>query len=96
MEPVAFDWDEDKAAVNFIVHKVSFPFATRAFLDPERVDFDVSRAQDGEGRRKTVGRIGRRLFSVVYTRREGVLRLISARRTNRSEERIYGNRQVHA
>ncbi|MFL5119001.1 MAG: BrnT family toxin [Microvirga sp.] len=94
MAALEFEWDEDKTAVNFIAHKVSIPFAARASLDPGRVDIDVSRAQDGEERRKTLGRIGRRLFCVVYTRRDGVLRLISARRTNRSEERLYGNRQV--
>ena len=90
--PLEFEWDADKAALNFISHGVSFPFATAVFLDPMRVDFDASRDENREERRKTVGRIGRRLFVLVYAPRDGIIRVISARRTNRKEERIYGDR----
>ena len=67
-----------------------FPYATRVFLDPHRVEFDASRDGDGEARRKAVGRIEGKLYVVVYTDREGVFRIISARRTNATEERAYG------
>ena len=41
-------------------------------------------------RRKMVGRIDGRLFTVVYTERANLIRLISARRANAQGERSYG------
>jgi uncharacterized DUF497 family protein len=84
-----FEWDDAKAASNREKHGISFPYATRVFLDPRRVDFDASRAGDGEMRRKTVGRADGRLFAVVYACRGEAIRVISARRTNKAEERAY-------
>lgn len=92
--PPIFEWDEAKAAGNAVKHRVTFPFATRVFLDPHRVELDVSRAEDGEVRRKAIGMIDGRLYVVVSTMRDGVCRMISARRTNAVEERAYGARQV--
>lgn len=89
-----FEWDEDKAAINFATHGVAFPFAVAVFLDPDCVVFDASRREDGEDRLKAVGRVGRRLLSVVFTLRDGRRRIISARRANRPEERRYADSQV--
>lgn len=85
-----FDWDEAKALGNISKHAVPFPYAIRVFLDAAMVDFDASRTEDGEVRRKAVGMIEGRLFTLVYTEREGVVRVISARRSNGKEERQYG------
>jgi uncharacterized DUF497 family protein len=60
------------------------------FLDEGMIDIDASRPGDREARREAVGLIEGRLFVVVYTDRDGVCRLISARRTNAKEERAYG------
>jgi uncharacterized DUF497 family protein len=76
--PREFEWDEAKAASNYAKHRVSFPFAVRVFADPQRVDYDASRVADGEARRKVVGLIGRRLFTIVYTIRGSACRMISA------------------
>jgi uncharacterized protein len=62
------------------------------FADPNRRDFDVSRAVDNELRRKAIGRIEGQLFTVVYTARDGAVRIISARRSNVQEVRRYGDR----
>jgi uncharacterized DUF497 family protein len=70
---------------------VSFPFATRVFLDPERVEIDASRDQDDERRFKVIGMIDGKLYVVVATRRGSVHRVISARRANRAEEQAYGH-----
>lgn len=86
---VEFEWDDDKARLNLAKHGVSFAFGTRVFIDPSSIDIDVSRGRDQEVRRKAVGRIEGKLYAVVYTDRAGVRRLISARRTNRTEERAY-------
>jgi uncharacterized DUF497 family protein len=85
-----FEWDDDKAASNLAKHSVPFPYATRVFLDARMIDFDVSRPGDGEVRKKAVGQIEGLIFTVVYTQREDVIRIISARRCNAKEARLYG------
>ncbi len=93
MQPLfRFEWDERKAESNFDKHRLSFPYATRVFLDPERVEIDASREQDGEARFTAIGMIDDKLYVVVATGRGSVQRIISARRANRAEERAYGHR----
>jgi uncharacterized DUF497 family protein len=89
-QPMSFEWDDAKATANEAKHGVPFEYAASVFLDPERVDFDASRPEDNEVRRKLVGMIEGRHFTVVYTVRDGVIRLISARRANDQEMRRYG------
>jgi hypothetical protein len=89
-----FDWDDAKAASNLVKHGVPFPYATRVFLDVAMIDFDVTQTGDGEYRRKAVGMIEGRIFSVVYTGRHEVIRIISARRCNAKELRLYGEIQT--
>ena len=88
--PLAFEWDDAKAESNEAKHKVPFEFATRVFLDDGRIDLDASRVQDGEDRRKAIGRIDGLLYVVVYTMRGDVCRIISARRANAKEAKAYG------
>jgi uncharacterized DUF497 family protein len=87
----AFEWGTDaKAASNLAKHGVRFDFAVRVFAEPACIDLDVSRTVDGERRRKAIAMIDGRLFTVVYTKRHGVIRIISARRANARESRAYG------
>jgi uncharacterized protein len=88
--PTAFDWDDAKAATNLAKHGVRFAFAVRVFLDPALVIEETIRDEDDEARHKAIGLIGGKLYAVVFTMRGDVCRLISARRTNRREDRIYG------
>ena len=94
-EPNEFEWDAAKAASNLRKHGVSFIAGARVFLDPGRVEWDVSRPIDFENRWKAVGFTDGKLLAVVFTIREGKCRLISARPVNAAEERIYGNRSLH-
>jgi uncharacterized protein len=87
----AFDWDDAKAASNLAKHGVRFDFAIRAFVDVMRIDVDASRLADAEARRKVIGMINGLLFTVVHTRRPGMIRIISARRSNAKESRAYGS-----
>jgi len=89
-----FDWDATKAASNQIKHGIDFEFGIRVFLDSQYVEIDVSRERDGEQRMKAVGRIAGSLFTVVFTVRSDVCRIISARRSNKSEEKAYGDRPL--
>ena len=91
-----FEWDDGKAEANEAKHGVTFAFASRVFLDEDRLELDASRPQEGEQRSKTVGMIDGRIYTVVFTWRGKVRRLISARRSNGREERAYGDRSYEA
>jgi uncharacterized DUF497 family protein len=85
-----FEWDDAKALSNFVKHRIEFSYATTVFLDPKRMDLDVSRPADGEMRRKVIGVVEDRLLTVVYTIRSRSIRIISARRSNTTENKMYG------
>lgn len=90
-----FDWDDDKATANLArPGRPAFDYAARVFLDSSVVEFDTTRREDGEIRRKAVGLIDGKLFVVVFTDRGPVRRIISARRCNNKEGLAYG--AVHA
>ena len=48
--PHRFDWHDAKAAKT--ERGITFGFASRVFLDPARIDFDVFRPEEGEERRR--------------------------------------------
>ena len=71
---------------------IAFHSTTRpSFFDADRIAVANVRSEDGEDRYKAIRRIGGRIFTVVYTVRSSVIRLISARRANRGEEMRYGD-----
>lgn len=84
-----FEWDEQKNAANIAKHGVSFQRASRIFDQPVVTDLD-NRADYGEIREISIGVVDAILFlTVVHTDRQGVVRIISARRANRVERRRY-------
>ncbi|MFZ2872832.1 BrnT family toxin [Zavarzinia sp.] len=89
-----FDWNDAKAEINAAKHGITFPSAARVFLDARRVIVPTIRAEDGEDRFKVVGAIEGKLYVVVFTMRGDICWLISARRTNTQEDRIYGPLQT--
>lgn len=64
-----FVWDDAKASSNRAKHGIEFVYATNLFLDANRLDVDASHTQDREMRRKTIGVIEGRLFTLVYAAR---------------------------
>ena len=89
-----FEWDESKAESNDAKHGVSFKLASMLFSIDGCIEIDVSRGRDGEPRWKRTGLLAGVLTTVVFTRRENRIRLISARRANKGEERRYGDRSL--
>jgi uncharacterized DUF497 family protein len=89
-----FEWDANKAATNLAKHGVPFAFAVRIFADPGCVVVDASRAGDHETREKAIGWVKNRLYTVLFTMRGSTARIISARRANGSEEKLYDDRSV--
>lgn len=85
-----FEWDEHKAASNLRKHGVSFDEAGSVFLDPLAVSGPDPDHSIGESRVVTFGlsSLGR-LLAVSHTYRPGAIRIIGARRVDRSERKLY-------
>ena len=91
---IRFEWDEVKSRLNLLKHGISFEQAIQVFEDPwQQLEFD--RVVEGEERWHTIGAIADlRIVIVVHTMRDAddseVIRVISARRADGWEERLYG------
>jgi uncharacterized DUF497 family protein len=86
-----FDWDERKSELNLAKHGIDFENAIEVFYGPiilRRSD------RNDEERWVAVGHSENRLIAVVFTRRLDVIRIISARRARKNEEREYRNAKV--
>lgn len=88
-----FEWDEQKSEACYLRRGFDFAYAARAFFDPDRALQADIRHSYGEERFQLMGRIDGRLFVVVYTPRQEVIRIISARKANQREVKDYENRQ---
>ncbi len=85
-----FEWDEDKDRHNKRKHGVSFREALTSFYDPEQVAFYDVEHSDDEEREILLGHSNQgRLLFVVYTLRDDIIRIISARRATRREAQDY-------
>lgn len=89
-----FDWDENKNKSNQEKHKIAFEDATDVFNDKNRLEY-VSGKQ-GETRYLTVGKAFHAIISVVYTARDLIIRIISARRASQDERRAYLSNKLNS
>jgi len=83
-----FEWDDDKAALNWRKHRIKFEDAAQVFADENRIDYRDDDHSDDEDRYITIGKVNKVLF-VVYTERGIATRLISARKATAKERRDY-------
>ena len=85
-----FEWDQSKAAANFVKHGISFDEGATVFLDQLAISGPDPDHFSGESRYITFGLsgLGRQLV-VSHTYRPGGIRLISARRVTRAERKLY-------
>jgi uncharacterized DUF497 family protein len=89
MKDVVFEWDGEKAAVNWRVHGVAFEHAIKAVGDPSAVEWIDDRVAYGEERVNLLGMCDGVLLHVTCTERGQNIRIISARRATRNEQDHY-------
>lgn len=82
-----FEYDDDKSKVNLEKHGIDFLDAQVLWKDPDLLE--IRAKSDDEARFLIVGLIGPRHWSAVITYRNGVIRLISVRRSRKSEVELY-------
>ncbi len=83
-----FVWDENKSSRNKTKHGLAFD-AVRDFDWDDPVILDRSRHVDGEPRFAAINRLYGKLYTVIFTHRADDIRIISLRRSNKAEEKIY-------
>lgn len=83
-----FEWDSIKNQRNIEKHGIDFTDAVRIFERPTLTVVD-NRRDYGEKRIAAMGAIEDVILYVVYTVRDNVLHIISARRANRRERKKY-------
>ena len=94
MKTISFVWDDRKAEENLEKHKVAFKEALTVFSDPNaRMIYDPEHS-DEEDRFILLGiSAALRLLVVCHCYREDdwVIRIISARKANKNEQKQYGS-----
>ena len=86
-----FEWDETKNKINSAKHDIDFHDAIDVFYGPILVRRSD---RNNEVRWTALGFSDDRLIVVVFTRRAEIIRIISARRARKNEEREYRNAKM--
>lgn len=83
-----FEWDETRSEKNRRERGFGFGVAALVFDGPTVEWCDVRQAW-GEARIVAIGLVEGRVRAVIYTERNGVRRILSARRARKKEEEIW-------
>lgn len=85
-----FEWDPEKSKINLKKHGVGFEEASTIFEDPQFISFLDEEHSVEEERYITIGlSIKSRLLMAAHTEREHRIRIISARKAEKNEEKFY-------
>ena len=82
------EFDAEKSERNFRERGIDFAFAAQVFHGPH-LEIEDRRYNYGEPRLRVYALFANVLYVVVYASRDGQRRIISARRGNRRERRLY-------
>ncbi len=84
-----FEFDEQKSASNLRKHGIDFITAQELWSDSELIE--IKAKSHAEPRYLIVARVAGKHWSAVVTYRGDVIRLISVRRSRKSEVQLYEN-----
>ena len=84
-----FEWDAAKCAANIQKHRIDFEDAIGIFEGPI---LEAPSPRGAEMRWIALGETEGRVIAVIFTRREGVVRIISARAARKNEREHYRSR----
>ena len=89
-----FEWDEAKNASDIEKHGLAFEKALIIFEDERRFTIEDVRFKYDEHRFTVFGSIRERLHLVVFVKRGEIIRIISARKANKREQKKHGYRSI--
>ena len=91
-----FEWDEEKAKLNFKKHGISFEDAVKVFADHDFLEFrDDEHSTQYEERIKGIGIMRDFVIVVTIFTERTRTRLISARLADKDEEELYYERRFN-
>ncbi len=85
-----FEWDAKKRLINIKKHGIDF-IDVPAIFELDTVTVLDERFDYGETRYQTLGLLRSRVILVVHTESETIIRIISARKATKYEEKNYFN-----
>jgi len=83
----SFEYDSNKSISNLKKHDIDFVVAQELWLDPDLVE--VQAKSVNEPRFLVIARIAKRHWSAVITHRGSTIRIISVRRSRKTEVELY-------
>jgi uncharacterized protein len=86
-----FNWDAEKAVRNIEKYDITFDEASTIFTDRHAIYLDDAEHSQKEKREMVIARAParKRLLTCFFTRIDGVIHIISARRSTHGERREY-------
>ena len=81
-----FEFDPNKSIINESKHGLSLEEAKKLWYVP---NIQIQAKTVDELRFMIIGKINEKFYSCIYTKRGEIIRLISARRSRKTEEEIY-------
>ena len=84
-----FEFDAEKSARNKLTHGIDFVEAQELWKDVTAVELPAK--SETEPREALIARHSTKLWTAIFTRRKGKIRIISCRRARDGEKRIYHN-----
>ena len=89
---IGFDWDDGNSSKNWYKHQVSKRESEQVFFNKPIIVFEDIKHSDSEIRYYLLGKTNKnRLLMIVFTIREDLIRLISARDMSKKERSFYEN-----
>ena len=87
---VGFQWDDYNLDKSYAKHGITHQEAEEVFLDDKLIELDDIKHSQVESRLNAIGKTHQgKLLLVVYTQRESLIRIISARTASKKERQIY-------
>jgi hypothetical protein len=87
-----FQWDDRKSQSNLKKHGIDFAQASELWDDPNRVEIQAPHPL--ENRHVLIGRIGKKLWTAIFTLRDDEVRIISVRRARKKETGLYEREDI--
>jgi len=82
-----FEHDDKKSASNLKKHGIDFVMAQELWLDPDLIQ--VQATSENEPRFLMIARISNKHWSAVISHRDTTIRIISVRRSRKTEVELY-------
>jgi hypothetical protein len=92
MRSLRFTWDESKSKANQKKHGISFEEAQTVFFDENAIEFFDPDHSESEDRFLLLGLSSSLRIVVVshcYRKKESLIRIISARKATKKEQKVY-------